>query len=438
MDFLISKVRKAISNMTTTSIIGAQWGDEGKGKYVDLLTEKADIVVRFQGGANAGHTVIVKDEKYVLHLLPSGILHPSKISVIAQGVVIDLESLLKEIEELKLKCGDVTKRLIISDRAHLVLPYHKVLDKLSEEALGKNKIGTTGRGIGPCYTDKYSRKGIRIAELLRQDVFEAKLKENVDRVNQIIKGVYGGQPVNFVDIFETYNGYADKIRHMVKDTSVYVDEAIDNGKQILFEGAQGSLLDIEMGTYPYVTSSHTIAGGIATGVGIGPHRIQKVIGVVKAYSTRVGSGPFPTEDLTEVGERIQKNGHEFGATTGRKRRCGWIDIIGLKHAIRASGINSIAITKLDVLAGEKVIKFATAYKLDGKIIHHMPALESDLAKVVPVYEEMAGFSEDITNCTKFEDLPENAQKYMLKIEKLLGVRIDTISVHPERNKTIFR
>ena len=371
--------------MTTTSIIGAQWGDEGKGKYVDLLTEKADIVVRFQGGANAGHTVIVKDEKFVLHLLPSGILHADKISVIAQGVVIDLESLLKEIEELKAKCGDVTKRLIISDRAHLVLPYHKILDKLSEEALGKNKIGTTGRGIGPCY-----------------------------------------------------NGYADKIRAMVKDTSIYIDDAIENGKQILFEGAQGSLLDIEMGTYPYVTSSHTIAGGIATGTGVGPHRIQKVIGVVKAYTTRVGSGPFPTEDLTEVGERIQKNGHEFGATTGRKRRCGWLDIIGLKHAIRASGINSIAITKLDVLSGEKVIKYATAYKLDGKIIHHMPALDVDLNKVVPVYEEMPGFTEDITNCTKFEELPKNAQNYLLKMESLLGVRIDTISVHPERNKTIFR
>lgn len=424
--------------MTTTSIIGAQWGDEGKGKYVDLLTEKADIVVRFQGGANAGHTVIVKDEKFVLHLLPSGILHPSKISVIAQGVVIDLESLLKEIDELKSRCGDVTKRLLISDRAHLVLPYHKVLDKLSEEALGANKIGTTGRGIGPCYTDKYSRKGIRVAELLNQKIFEEKLKQNVERINQIIKGVYGGQPINFIDIFETYNGYADKIRSMVTDTSIYIDEAIEKGKEVLFEGAQGSLLDIEMGTYPYVTSSHTIAGGIATGVGIGPHRIQKVIGVVKAYTTRVGSGPFPTEDLTETGERIQKNGHEFGATTGRKRRCGWLDIIGLKHAIRSSGINSIAITKLDVLSGEKTIKFASAYELDGKKIYHMPALETDLARVKPIYEEMPGFTEDITNCKKFEDLPVNAQKYMLEIEKRLGVRIDTISVHPERNKTLFR
>ncbi len=422
----------------TTAIIGAQWGDEGKGKYVDLLTEKADVVVRFQGGANAGHTVIVNDEKFVLHLLPSGILHPNKISVIAHGVVIDVESLLKEIEELKATCGDVTQRIIISDRAHVVMPYHKILDKLSEEALGAKKLGTTGRGIGPCYTDKYSRKGIRIAELLRKDVFAEKLKENIDRVNHVIEKVYAGEQIRFEDVFETYNTYADTIRSMVRDTSLFLHDAIIEGKQVLFEGAQGSLLDIDMGTYPFVTSSHTISGGISTGTGIAPQHIEKVIGVVKAYTTRVGSGPFPTEDLGEAGERLQKNGFEFGATTGRKRRCGWLDIVALKHALRVSGVTSIGLTKLDVLSGEKVIKFATAYKLHEEIIHHIPVLDADFASVVPVYEEMPGFSEDITECKTFDALPENAQKYVLKIESLLGVRIDMISVHPERNKTIFR
>lgn len=424
--------------MATTSIIGAQWGDEGKGKYVDLLTEKADIVVRFQGGANAGHTVIVGDDKFVLHLLPSGILHENKISVIAQGVVIDVESLLKEIDELKEKCGDVTTRLLISDRAHLVMPYHKILDKASEDSLGDNKIGTTGRGIGPCYTDKYSRKGIRMAELLRPDIFESRLKENVDRVNLLLTKLYGQEAIDHKDILKTYLGYAEKIKDMICDTSTYIEAQIKDGKNILFEGAQGSLLDIEMGTYPFVTSSHTISGGISTGTGIGPQNIEKVIGVVKAYTTRVGAGPFPTEDFTDAGISLQDKGHEFGATTGRRRRCGWIDIISLKHAIRASGINSIAITKLDVLSGENTIKICTAYELNGETICHMPALASDLESINPIYEEMPGFDEDITECKNYDDLLQNAKNYLMKLEELLEVRIDTISIHPERNKTIFR
>ncbi|PCJ52441.1 MAG: adenylosuccinate synthase [Planctomycetota bacterium] len=424
--------------MATTSIIGAQWGDEGKGKYVDLLTEKADVIVRFQGGANAGHTVIVKDDKFVLHLLPSGILHDNKISVIAQGVVVDIESLLNEIEELKERCGDVTTRLLISDRAHLVMPYHKILDKASEESLGDKKIGTTGRGIGPCYTDKYSRKGIRMAELLRPDIFESRLKENVERTNQILTKLYNKEAISHETILKTYLDYAEKIKHMICDTSIYVETQIKEGKNILFEGAQGSLLDIEMGTYPFVTSSHTISGGISTGTGIGPHHIEKIIGVVKAYTTRVGAGPFPTEDFTNAGTSLQDKGHEFGATTGRKRRCGWIDIVSLKHAIRASGINSIAITKLDVLSGENTIKICTAYELNGENIQFMPALASDLDNVTPIYEEMPGFDEDITGCKTYDELPQNAKNYLMRLEELLEVRIDTISIHPERNKTIFR
>lgn len=421
--------------MPTLVIIGTQWGDEGKGKITDYLAEKADVVVRYQGGNNAGHTVEKGGVQYKLHLIPSGILYPDKICIIGNGVVIDPASLIDEIENLE-KQGVSIENLKISDRAHIVFPYHIKQDELEEISKGKNDLGTTKRGIGPCYMDKSERIGIRVCDLLNSKVFEEKLRRNVERKNKLFKELYGTNGFDFEEIYKKYSGYAQKIKPFVTDTTVLLYDLIKSGKQVLFEGAQGTLLDLDLGTYPYVTASHPIAGGVTVGAGIGPTMIDEVIGVVKAYTTRVGKGPFPTELFDENGEFLRERGHEYGTTTGRPRRCGWLDAVILKYSVRVSGITHFALTKLDTLTGLKKIKICTGYKLNGEIITDFPASLEDLAQCEPIYEEFDGWEEDIQDVKTFDDLPYNAQKYIKRIEELMGIKAAIISVGPERNQTI--
>ena len=374
--------------MSAFIVLGAQWGDEGKGKMTDYLAEEADVVVRFQGGNNAGHTVEVGDRQYKLHLIPSGILYDNKLNVIGNGVVVDPKALFEEIGYLEKEGVEVTpEKLIISDRAHLIMPYHRVLDVLKEKARGKNDIGTTGKGIGPCYTDKFERCGIRVCDLLHEDVFEEKLRENIRMKNEYITKVLGGEALDVEEILVQYKQYAEKIRPFVKDTSVKVYDSIKEDKTVLFEGAQGMLLDIDHGTYPYVTSSNTTAGGVSNGIGVGPNMITNAVGITKAYTTRVGKGPFPTELENETGEWIRTKGHEYGVTTGRSRRCGWLDLVIVKSAVRVSGLTSLAVTKIDTLAGLDKLKVCVGYKFNGEIIDYFPASLEDLAKCEPVYEE---------------------------------------------------
>lgn len=423
--------------MSAFIVLGAQWGDEGKGKMTDYLAEGADVVVRFQGGNNAGHTVEVGDKQYKLHLIPSGILHDEKLNVIGNGVVVDPKALFEEISYLEGEGVKVTpEKLVISDRAHLIMPYHKVLDKLKEEARGKNNIGTTGKGIGPCYTDKIERSGIRVCDLLHEDVFEAKLRENMEAKNAIITKVYNQEALNVEEILNEYKEFAKKIRAFVKDTSVIVYDAIKADKSVLFEGAQGMLLDIDYGTYPYVTSSNTIAGGVSNGVGIGPTLIDSSVGIAKAYTTRVGKGPFPTELNDEVGEWIREKGHEYGVTTGRSRRCGWLDLVILKTTTRVCGLTSLSVTKIDTLAGLDKIKVCVGYEFEGKVIDYFPASLEDLAKCKPVYEEFDGWDESVANARSYEELPENAKKYLSRIEEFTGTRIAFVSVGPKRDQTM--
>lgn len=423
--------------MSAFIVLGAQWGDEGKGKMTDYLAEEADVVVRFQGGNNAGHTVEVADRQYKLHLIPSGILYDDKVNVIGNGVVVDPKALFEEIEYLENEGVKVTPdKLIISDRAHLIMPYHKVLDKLKEKARGKNDIGTTGKGIGPCYTDKFERCGIRVCDLLHENVFEEKLKENVEMKNSYITKVLGGEALNFEEILSEYKEFAKKIKPFVKDTSVKVYDSIKEGKDVLFEGAQGMLLDIDYGTYPYVTSSNTTAGGVSNGAGIGPNLITNAVGVTKAYTTRVGKGPFPTELNDETGEWIREKGHEYGVTTGRSRRCGWLDLVIVKSAVRVSGLTSLAVTKVDTLAGLDKIKVCVGYKFEDKVIDYFPASLEDLAKCEPIYEEFEGWDDSIANARSYEEIPENAKKYLAKISEVTGAKISIISVGPKRDQTI--
>jgi adenylosuccinate synthase len=426
-----------VNNMKTVAIVGSQWGDEGKGKVIDYLARQADVVVRGQGGNNAGHTLVVGDKKYALHLIPSGILNPDTINIIGNGVVFDPKGFLEEMKKLK-DDGIDTKNIKISDRAHVIFPYHKELDALSENARGENKIGTTKKGIGPCYMDKTERSGIRICDLMDKDIFASKLKQAVDSKNQIIEKIYGGQGFKFDDIYEEYIGYADQIRSYVDDTSVIVYEAIKSGKKVLFEGAQGTLLDLDLGTYPYVTSSHPISGGFSIGAGIGPNMIKDVVGIVKAYTTRVGEGPFVTELLDETGDKIRTQGNEFGTTTGRPRRCGWFDSVIVSYASRVNGLTSISLMLLDVLTGFDKIKICTSYKLGDKIIKNFPASLDDLGKCEPIYEELDGWNEDICSVENYENLPENAKKYIERIEELVGVNVDMVSVGPKRTQTIIR
>ncbi|WP_127837399.1 adenylosuccinate synthase [Clostridium prolinivorans] len=423
--------------MSAFVVLGAQWGDEGKGKMTDYLAEKAEVIVRFQGGNNAGHTVEVEDKQYKLHLIPSGILYGNKLNVIGNGVVIDPKALFEEIDYLEGLGVKVTpENLIISDRAHIIMPYHKILDKLKEKSRGKNDIGTTGKGIGPAYTDKVERCGIRVCDLLHTEVFKEKLYENIKTKNDIIVKVYEEEALDFNSICDEYLIYAERIRPFVKDISVRVYDEIKSGKNILFEGAQGTLLDIDYGTYPYVTSSNTIAGGVPSGAGIGPSMIDKVVGIAKAYTTRVGKGPFPTELNDKIGEWIREKGHEYGVTTGRSRRCGWLDLVILKSSARISGLTSFVVTKIDTLAGLSKIKVCTGYKLGDKVIDYFPASLEDLAKCEPVYEEFDGWDESVGDARNYEELPENAKKYLKKIEDFTGVKVSIVSVGPRRDQTI--
>ncbi|QAA30436.1 adenylosuccinate synthase [Clostridium manihotivorum] len=423
--------------MSAFIVLGAQWGDEGKGKMTDYLAEEADVVVRFQGGNNAGHTVEVEDKQYKLHLIPSGVLYDTKLNVIGNGVVVDPKALFEEIDYLEGLGVKVTpEKLMISDRAHLIMPYHRVLDKLKEQARGKNDIGTTGKGIGPCYTDKFERSGIRVCDLLHKEVFVEKLKVNVEAKNEYITNVLHGEALSFEEIYNDYIAYEERLRPYVQDTSVKVYEAIKSNKQVLFEGAQGMLLDIDYGTYPYVTSSNTTAGGVSNGVGVGPTMITNAVGIAKAYTTRVGKGPFPTELENETGDWIREKGREFGVTTGRARRCGWLDLVILKTTVRVCGLTSLAVTKIDTLAGLEKIKVCVGYKFNGTIIDYFPASLEDLAKCEPVYEEFDGWDESVADARSYDEIPENAKKYLKRIEEITDTRISIVSVGPRRDQTM--
>ncbi|ENZ00210.1 adenylosuccinate synthase [Clostridium thermobutyricum] len=423
--------------MSAFIVLGAQWGDEGKGKMTDYLAEDADVVVRFQGGNNAGHTVEVGDKQYKLHLIPSGILYDDKVNVIGNGVVVDPKALFEEIEYLEGVGVKVTpEKLMISDRAQLIMPYHKTLDRLKEKARGKNDIGTTGKGIGPCYTDKFERCGIRVCDLMHPEVFEEKLRENMEAKNLYITKVLGGEAENFEETLKMYLEFGKKLKPFVKDTSVKVYDSIKEDKNVLFEGAQGMLLDIDYGTYPYVTSSNTTAGGVVSGSGVGPTMITNAVGIAKAYTTRVGKGPFPTELLDETGDWIREKGHEYGVTTGRSRRCGWLDLVILKTTVRVSGLTSLAVTKIDTLAGLDKIKVCVGYEFNGEVIDYFPASLEDLAECKPVYEEFDGWDESVADARSYEELPENAKKYIERIEEFTGTRISIVSVGPKRDQTM--
>ena len=423
--------------MSTFIVLGAQWGDEGKGKMTDYLAEEANVVVRYQGGNNAGHTVEVGDKQYKLHLIPSGILHDEKLNVIGNGVVIDPIAFFSEIDYLQEEGVKVNpEKLIVSDRAHIIMPYHKILDKLKEQARGKNDIGTTGKGIGPCYTDKFERCGIRVCDLIDKEVFKEKLSENIEMKNKYIVNVLGGEALNFDEIYEEYSKYGERLKPFVRDTSVTVYNEIKENKSVLFEGAQGMLLDIDYGTYPFVTSSNTTAGGVSNGVGIGPNMITNAVGIAKAYTTRVGKGPFPTELENETGEWIREKGHEYGVTTGRSRRCGWLDIVILKTSVRVSGLTSLAVTKIDTLAGLEKVKMCVGYKFNDEVIDYFPASLEDLAKCEPIYEEFDGWDESVAEARSYDELHPNARKYLERIEELTETRISIVSVGPRRDQTM--
>ncbi len=423
--------------MPNVVIIGAQWGDEGKGKIVDLLAEFADVVVRFQGGNNAGHTVVVKGETFVVHLIPSGILHSKKKCIIGNGVVVDPAELLSEMKGLQKRgCTIEPSNFMISDIAHLIMPYHKAIDLAREKKRGSNRIGTTGRGVGPAYEDKVGRRGIRFIDLLDPKVFEEKLRANLKEANFYLEKYFKEKGFDLQEIFKEYTSYGKRLKKYITNTAVVVDNEIKNGRNILFEGAQGTFLDIDHGTYPYVTSSNTVAGEACKGTGIGPTRIDAVIGTVKAYTTRVGEGPFPTELNDNVGKIIQERGKEFGATTGRPRRCGWLYITLLRQSVRLNGLSGMAITKLDVLRGFNPIQIGTAYKIRGKYLNEVPASLKVLERSRPLYEEFRGWEDEISDVRSFDELPRNARRYLQRIEELTETKIYIISVGENRNQTI--
>lgn len=422
--------------MPTVVVVGTQWGDEGKGKIVDFLTEKADVVARYQGGNNAGHTVVIKNEKYILHLIPSGILHKKKKCIIGNGVVINPAALIEEMDGLKKRGINIDRNLLISKNAHVIMPYHIAIEKENENKKGKKKIGTTGRGIGPSYTDKISRHGVRMMDLLNPAVFKEKLSANLSVANFLLENLYKTNPLNEEEIFRQYMKYAERLAPYITDTDIIVNKEIDAGKKVLFEGAQGTLLDIDHGTYPFVTSSNTIAGGACTGLGVGPTKINRVLGIVKAYTTRVGEGPFPTELKDELGELIRKKGGEFGATTGRPRRCGWLDILILKHAIRINGLTGIVITKLDILDGFDKLKICVGYKHNGKKYAEFPKEIDVLNNCTPVYEEVDGWKESTLGIKEFRKLPANARKYIKTIENMLDLKVHIISTGQKRDEII--
>ena len=421
--------------MNTYVVVGTQWGDEGKGKIIDVLAPKADYIVRFQGGNNAGHTVVVNDEKFILQLLPSGIINSKGKCIIGPGVVVDIEVLLKEINELE-KRGKNLDNLFIDERAHLIMPYHIEIDKAREEARGENKIGTTQRGIGPCYIDKIARNGIRTGDLLEMDRFKDKLMWNIKDKNDMLQR-YGKETFELEALYEKYVDLAQKIKHRIIDAVSEVNEAVDNNKTVLFEGAQALMLDIDYGTYPYVTSSSPTAGGAAVGAGVSPRKIERVLGVMKAYTTRVGEGPFPTEEDNETGEILRKTGGEYGSNTGRPRRCGWLDLVIGKYAVMINGLTDIVLTKLDVLDGFDKIKVAVAYEIDGKRYVNYPPNLRKSKEVKVIYEEFDGWKEDISKIKDYNELPENCKKYIKFIEEFLGCSVSMVSVGPERTQNIY-
>jgi adenylosuccinate synthase len=419
-------------------VVGTQWGDEGKGKIVDLLAEFVDIVVRFQGGNNAGHTMVIGDEQFICHLIPSGILQ-EKLCVIGNGVVVDPAVLIEEIDQLRNRGVDVgPNKLIISERAHVIMPYHKQVDHGREKLKGDQKIGTTGRGIGPAYEDKATRRGIRFVDLLDTENFVEKVKILVDEKNFYLKSYLSVETVDASSMIEQYKAYAERLAPYVDDVSIVINKAVKEGRQILFEGAQGTHLDIDHGTYPFVTSSNTVAGNACCGAGVGPGVITDVIGIVKAYTTRVGKGPFPAELFDEIGDRIQEKGAEFGATTGRKRRCGWLDAAILRNAVRLNGLTGIAVTKLDVLRGLETLKICTGYNYKGEILNDFPASLKILAACKPVYETLPGWAEDISGAKEMKDLPVNVKNYLNRIEELTETPIHIVSVGAERKQTIVK
>jgi adenylosuccinate synthase len=419
--------------MSVTILVGSQWGDEGKGKIVDILSKNFDIVARYQGGANAGHTVEIGDKKYVLHLIPSGILRENCICVIGNGVVIDPTALLEEIDLLESLGIKIEGRLLISHNAHLIMPYHKLLDSINESR--GNKIGTTGKGIGPCYIDKYARKGIRVVDLQNKKILEEKIRLNMKEKNDLLWKMYEQEGLDVEQIIKTYMEFDKRIDKYIKDVSVYLNNAISEGKSILLEGAQGALLDVDHGTYPYVTSSNPTSGGACTGTGIPPNKIDTVAGIVKAYTTRVGMGPFPTELFDSNGEMLRSEGGEFGATTGRPRRCGWFDIPLVKYSSIINGLDYVALTKLDVLSIFKEIKVCVNYRLEGKLLKSFPTDFNRLSSVEPVYESLPGWNTDISTCTSYNDLPQRAKDYLGFISDKAGIRISIISVGPKREQT---
>jgi adenylosuccinate synthase len=420
--------------MPTLVIVGAQWGDEAKGKLVDVLGEQSDLVVRYSGGNNAGHTVIVGEEEFKFHLVPAGILHPNVTAIIGSGMVVCPKGLLEELDATRAKRSSLGT-LKISCAAHLVFPYHRMLDRLEEEARGENKIGTTSRGIGPAYQDKVARIGIRMGEFVDPDIFRARFREVVGYKNRLLN-MFGEPSLDFEALHEEYASYAARLREYVADTDILVQVAVAAGQRVLFEGAQGALLDLDSGTYPYVTSSHPVAGGACLGTGIGPRSIDSVLGVCKAYATRVGSGPFPTELHDDVGEWIRQHGKEFGTTTGRGRRVGWLDLVALRQSCRLNSLSGLVVTRLDILCGFQTVKVCTGYRIDGKEIRHIPANTHELAKVEPVYEELAGWDGDLRACTSREDLPQGAQDYLRFVEEYTGVPAAILSVGPARSETI--
>ena len=423
--------------MPAIVLIGAQWGDEGKGKATDLLGPRVDYVVKFNGGNNAGHTVVVGDEKYALHLLPSGILSPGVVPVIANGVVVDIEVLFHELEALTARGVDVS-RLLVSANAHVITQYHRTLDKVTERFLGTRMIGTTGRGIGPAYADKINRVGIRIQDLFDENILRQKVEGALEQKNHLLVKIYNRRAIGADEVVADLLSYAERLRPMVADTGLVLNQALDAGKTVLFEGGQATMLDVDHGTYPFVTSSSATSGGAATGSGVAPNRMERVIAVVKAYTTRVGSGPFPTELHDESGEFLRSHGFEWGTTTGRPRRCGWYDAPVARYSARINGVTDFVLTKLDVLTGLDRIPVCVAYDVDGVRVEEVPVSQSDFHHAVPIYEEFDGWREDITGVRTFDDLPKNARDYVLALEKMSGAQISAIGVGPDREAIVVR
>lgn len=425
--------------MANTVIIGAQWGDEGKGKIVDMLSAQSQVIVRFQGGNNAGHTIKVKGEETILHLIPSGILHDGKICLIGNGVVLDPAVFLSEVDHLAARGIDVAPtRLGISKKTHLIMPYHKSLDKAREAKRAGHKIGTTGRGIGPCYEDKAARVGLRAGDLADPGLVREKVRHALLEKNVLLRDLYKFEPLDENAVCDELLGLAPRLLPYLTDVDARIHETMLAGQNVLFEGAQGIHLDIDHGTYPFVTSSNTVAGNAAAGSGVAPGTLNRIVGIVKAYTTRVGSGPFPTELLDDTGSYLRTKGHEFGATTGRPRRCGWLDAVVLRETVRLNGLTDIALTKLDVLQNLPALQICVAYELDGKRLEYLPQEEGSLGRVTPVYEELPGFEDDISECTAFEELPGTVQGYIRRIEELSGVKVSMISVGADRRQTIVR